>query len=167
MTFEGEYFNGKKWNGTLETTDDNNKLYELKNGNGHFIELELILGYYFEGEYINGSKNGKGKEYRFGKLFYEGQYLNDLKNGKGKEYDQDGHLIFEGIYLYNHRLSGKEYYADGKIKYEGEYLFDLQWTGKAYDENGNIIYEIKNGAGYIEYLNGKKMVKEKNIIKVN
>ena len=31
----------------------------------------------FEGEYLNGEKNGKGKEYHDnGKLKYEGEYLN-------------------------------------------------------------------------------------------
>ena len=31
----------------------------------------------FEGEYINGKKNGKAKEYNYnGKLIYEGEYLN-------------------------------------------------------------------------------------------
>ena len=32
-------------------------------------------------------KNGKGKEYnRNGKLIFEGEYLNGKSNGKGKEY---------------------------------------------------------------------------------
>ena len=30
---------------------------------------------------------------------YDGEYLNGLKNGKGKEYDYEGNLIFEGEYL--------------------------------------------------------------------
>ena len=31
----------------------------------------------YEGEYLNGEKNGKAKEYYFnGKLFFEGEYLN-------------------------------------------------------------------------------------------
>ena len=60
------------------------------------IELEIIDGkgkgkeYYdngniqFEGEYLNGERNGKGKEYDFGKLKFEGKYLNGKRNGKGK-----------------------------------------------------------------------------------
>ena len=41
----------------------------------------------FEGEYLNGQRNGKGKEYDSrGKLIFEGEYLNGKKNGKGKEY---------------------------------------------------------------------------------
>ena len=32
----------------------------------------------FEGEYLNGKRNGKGKEYGWnGKLLFEGEYLND------------------------------------------------------------------------------------------
>ena len=39
-------------------------------------------------------KEGKGlvKEYFDGKLIFEGEYLNGLRNGKGKEYDYDGKL---------------------------------------------------------------------------
>ena len=33
----------------------------------------------FEGEYLNGERNGKGKEYYKGKLLFEGEYLNDKK----------------------------------------------------------------------------------------
>ena len=32
-------------------------------------------------------------------LIYEGEYLNGKKNGKGKEYNDDGDLIFEGEFL--------------------------------------------------------------------
>ena len=66
---------------------------------------------WFEGEYLNGLKNGKGKEYdKHGKLEFEGEYLNGLKNGKGKEYDKYGLLKFEGEYINGRRKGqGKEY----------------------------------------------------------
>ena len=39
----------------------------------------------FEGEYLNGEINGKGKEYNYdGKLRFEGEYLNGEKMEKGK-----------------------------------------------------------------------------------
>ena len=39
----------------------------------------------FEGEYINGKKNGKGKEYYYGsELMFEGEYLN-----RKREHDDD------------------------------------------------------------------------------
>jgi len=33
----------------------------------------------FEGEYLNGEKNGKGIQYFRGKLDFEGEYLNGKK----------------------------------------------------------------------------------------
>ena len=44
-------------------------------------------------------ENGKVKEYYKGKLTFEGEYLNGKRNGKGKEYYYNGELIFEGEYL--------------------------------------------------------------------
>ena len=39
----------------------------------------------FEEEYLNGKRNGKGKDYYYdGKLKFEGEYLNGERNGKGK-----------------------------------------------------------------------------------
>ena len=44
----------------------------------------------FEGEYLNGERNGNGKEYYDNKLVFEGEYLNGERwNGKGKEYDEN------------------------------------------------------------------------------
>ena len=44
-------------------------------------------------------RNGKGKNYCDGILIYEGEYLNGERNGRGKEYERNGKLIFEGEYL--------------------------------------------------------------------
>ena len=82
----------------------------------------------YEGEYLNGEKNGKEKEYYiYDNLKYEVEYLNGKRNGKGKEYDFYGNLIFEG-----------------------EYLNNKKWNGVGYDENNNIIYELKEGNGKIK-----------------
>ena len=44
----------------------------------------------YEGEYLKGEKNGKGKEYDFdGQLKFEGEYLKGKRNVKGKECDYD------------------------------------------------------------------------------
>ena len=40
----------------------------------------------FEGEYLDGKRNGKGKEYFCSRLIFKGEYLNGKRNGKGKEY---------------------------------------------------------------------------------
>jgi len=73
IIFEGDYLNGKKWNvkGYISKhTNANEKsfLYEIKDGKGYFKEvIQMPIGFgwitVFEGNYLNGEKNGKGKEY--------------------------------------------------------------------------------------------------------
>ena len=63
----------------------------MNNGTG------TIMVYYnkgilkFEGEYLDGKRNGKGKEYfNNGILNYEGEYLDGKWNGYEKEYFDNG-----------------------------------------------------------------------------
>ena len=60
---------------------------------------------------MNGKRwNGKGEEYNaFGKLIYAGKYLNGLKNGIGKEYKdaQYGTLISEFEYINGKKMNFK------------------------------------------------------------
>ena len=61
---------------------------------------------------IEYEQDGKGKEYLklSDKLLYEGEYLNGERNGIGKEYDSDDNLIYEGEYLNREKNGkGKEY----------------------------------------------------------
>ena len=124
--------------------------YIISENNGKFKEYDIFndeIIYY--GEYSDGKRNWKGKEYKYGYFIFEGEYLNGKRNGKGKEY-------------YNR-----------KIIFEGEYLNGKRWNGKAYDNSNNIIYELKDGKGFIknceddicifegEYLNGEKNGKGK------
>ena len=53
-------------------------------------------------------KEMEGKEYDTidGKLKFEGKYLNGKRNGKGKEYNDDGKLVFEGEYFKGHKKNG-------------------------------------------------------------
>ena len=93
----------------------------------------------FEGEYLKGKRNGKGKEYRnwTGKLKFDGEYLNDKRNGKGNEYNYRN-LIFEGEYINDKRHGkGKEYYKNRKIKFEGEYV-----NGKSGMEKDRVRSQI-------------------------
>ena len=73
MIFEGEYLNGKRWNGNIYNHNDN-IIYQLNNGKNNIVK-----------EYDDD-----------GKLIFEGEYLNGIRNGKGKEYYYNGNLIFEG-----------------------------------------------------------------------
>ena len=40
---------------------------------------------------------------------FEGEYLNGKRNGQGKEYSKDGKLGFEGEFLYGYKIKGKFY----------------------------------------------------------
>ena len=123
----------------------------LKNGKG--LEFELNTNQWiFKGEYLNGKRNGKGKEYYHNnKLLFEGEYINGKRNGKGKEYYYDDKLKFEGEYINGERNGkGKEYYDCGKLKFEGEYLNgERNGKGKEYYYDGKLKFEG-------EYLNGKR-----------
>ena len=83
------------------------------------------------------------------KLIFEGEFINGEENGKGKEYNDEGDLIYEGEFI-NGQKNGvcKEYYNGNKLKFEGEYLKGKKYNGKIYDFNNNEIYEIKNKTNY-------------------
>ena len=176
LIFDGDYYQGLPWNG--KGYKDNEVVYEIKNGNGYIPisgkrRMELFDTEY-DGEFVNGKPNGKGKEYESEdfieqerKLKYEGEYLCGKRNGKGKIYFHN-QVIYEGEFLYNMLIYGK-YYVKGRLQFEGEYNNAKPWNGKGYDENGNVVYEIKDGNGRIqefnlkgdliydgEYKNGKK-----------
>ena len=162
-TFEGEFKNGKYWNGIykerdydfdeeryftiLEAEYKDGKIWNasgyinIKNGSGYVTIFNKSKKKLFEGIYLNGEKNGK--EYEYGEIECEKQYLNGKLNG---------------LFKMNNLCSGVE----------NEYLNDYE-NGKGYDENGCLIYELIHGNGKVkeyrydgtlrfegEYKNGRK-----------
>ena len=61
----------------------------------NLIDFRRISGRYIKEEF------GTIKEYNSynDSLIFEGNFSNGKRNGKGKEYNEDGKLIFEGEYL--------------------------------------------------------------------
>ena len=113
-----------------------NIIYELVNGKGKLIEYDNFDRIIYEGEYLNGQKNGKGKEYKNGKLIFEGEFLNGIQwNGIRKEYNWNDKLSYEGEYLNGQKNGkGKEYWDNGNLRFEGEYLNgERQEKGKEND----------------------------------
>ena len=113
LLFEGEYLDGKRWNGQ-GYDKHGKKQYEIKEGKGYVKEYNDFNGNLdFEGEYKNGERNGRGKEYSGGSEYppnFEGEYLNGKRNGKGEEYYDNGYLLFKGEYLNGQRNGkGEEY----------------------------------------------------------
>ena len=112
LTFDGEYVNGKRWNGKGYDEFGNLALVMI---NGIGVGKEFYVNdnlFCIEGEYIDGKINGKGIEYGeyMASIQFEGEYLNGKRNGKGKENNEN---IFEGEYINGKRNGiGKEYYDD-------------------------------------------------------
>ena len=162
LLFEGEYLNGIEWNGKIKKYERIEPCrFRCGYGCGHGFnmfdyedednseicneKIKYIIKY--EGEYLNGKRNGKGKEFDInGKLIYDGKYLNGEKvkqKNNINDYYEEYILIFEGELL-NGKIHGKvkEYGFNGKIKFEGEYLEGKKISGKEYNERGEIKSEI-------------------------
>ena len=60
MKFEGEYLNGKKWNGTIYD-NINNFTIIIKSGIYKVDKYDYIVQFISEDEYIIDEKNGKVK----------------------------------------------------------------------------------------------------------
>ena len=83
--------------------DEKRKLELVKYNNNLKIKLNISLINYklYTGKYIIYGKGRSGKEYIYNPFtkdtkIFEGDYLNGKRNGKGKEYNEHGDLIFEG-----------------------------------------------------------------------
>ena len=93
IIFIGEYLNGKKWNG-YGNKNNNNKYYEIIDGKGYINESDNSGVDFYEGEYENGERNGKGREYYDSHLIFIGEY----KNGKrwtGIGFDESNKEIYK------------------------------------------------------------------------
>ena len=164
-----------KYNKSLQVKVDIN-IANYKHFSGKYVIYENGIGkeYSFtdnklkyEGEFLHGMRNGKGKEYKEDRVIFEGEYLNGKRNGNGKEYIYIGFLQkldFEGSYLNGLRSGeGKEYQftkynedGDDGLAFEGSYLNGLrQGKGKEYFSiTGSLIFEG-------EYSKGKRNGKGK------
>ena len=115
------------------------------------VQLMNYTFLYYEGEYINGKKEGKGKEYDIDTgLEYEGNFINGKREGFGKEFGQNEKLIYEGEFKNGKREGMGKEYKNGVLIFEGEFKNDTRSRNgyrKEYDSNGNLISEglYKNG----------------------
>lgn len=100
----------------------------------------------YYGQWKNGKRHGKGKQYWTDGSFYEGYWINDMANIYGRLIHSDGDA-YEGEWS-NDKAQGKGIYIhkDG-AKYEGDWLEDKQhgfgkekWVDGASYEGGLIFH---------------------------
>ena len=168
VIFEGEFFHGHKWNGKGKEYFENfcdserSSMERFYMNNSDKGEIEIIQ---YEGEYSNGLRNGKGKEYNEnGQLIFKGIFFNGEKyEGTLYRYSDEGKLIFK-VEMNKGNILGKgiQYseYNENLIEFEGEVINDKKWNGKIkeYNEKGEIIAEgeYKNG----QFTGIKKIIDE-------
>ena len=60
----------------------------------------------------------KRKRILYGELIFEGEYLNGKREGKGKKNNEFSKTIFEGDYRSGKKWNGKGFDSEGNIIYE-------------------------------------------------
>ena len=116
-------------------------------------------GDYYEGEFVNGKKEGEGKLIYSNGNIYEGSFLGGFPNGKGKLTQTDND-IYEGEWK-NGKINGQgiRLHNNGD-KYVGNHLNDVR-SGKGLylfingdSYNGNWVNGKANGKGILKFRNG-------------
>ena len=150
MGFHGQFENGEKNGEGVEYEEDGSEYHgtfkhNKRNGHGIVKKEDETL---FDGEWVDGMKEGKGKEIQR-RTIYEGSFKQGERHGKGELSRQDGQLIYKGDWM-NGKKSGEGCeILKGGIKYEGSFRDDrYEGYGKQWQENV-LVFE-----GY--FLNGHR-----------
>ena len=158
--FKNNLPNGKG----IKYYSNGNILYEGTFINGKFEGKGKYFyddGEYFVGGYKNGLRNGNGMNYyKNGNIKYEGDFVDDKREGNGKYIYEDGEYYI-GQWKNNVRNGkGIEYYSNGNIRYEGDFVDGKrEGSGKYIFENGEYYIgqlknDVRNGKGKEYYSNG-------------
>lgn len=117
----------------------------------------------YEGAFVNGVREGQGKEFLpdggtytgsfkanersgqgklvIGNYTYEGEFVNNRKEGKGKLY-LNGILIYEGEFKNDQKHGSGITYSNGVKEYDGQFANDKKnGYGILFNYSGTIIYQ--------------------------
>lgn len=110
-------------------------------------------------------------------MIYKGEYLDSIelgypRNGTGKTYNK-GSLIYYGNFIKGIRQGNGTYYRNGVKRFEGQWVRNYpNGYGKFYNEVGVLLYEgrweygyLKIDKGWIDFLNGELVAKDKTELK--
>lgn len=158
----GKYFKNRT---TIAAADRNNKEKDASNKSepqGEFKRIE-IDGDLFEGYFINGKKNGRGKYTWANGDVYDGMWKDDKRTGRGRitwsngdTYEgewKDGKLCGRGkLIQYGKSPSGETYM---KYSYDGEWL-DNREHGHGICVEGDFGWEKMDKVFEGEWVDGKR-----------
>ena len=158
----GKYFKNRT---TIAAADRNNKEKDASNKSepqGEFKRIE-IDGDLFEGYFINGKKNGRGKYIWANGDIFDGNWVDGKRTGKGRitwsngdTYEgewKDGKLCGRGkLIQYGKSPSGETYM---KYSYDGEWL-DSKEHGHGICVEGDFGMEKMDKVFEGEWVNGKR-----------
>jgi hypothetical protein len=117
----------------------------------------------YEGQIINGKKEGKGKYVYKNGCIYEGYFKNDKKEGNGIFYYTNGDR-YKGLFKDGFYQGNGIFYFNNGDRYEGEFdKNSYSGNGKYFYHNGDKFEGLwkndkKNGKGVYIYLNGNKII---------
>jgi len=149
MVYKGMFLNGLRHGHGLGFQHGKYILYEgqwergIKVGNGIIYNRSYStppnppkIWKYYQGEFINGYRSGKGiSYYESGKTYYEGTWKENKPCGYGVEYDEHSNILYEGS-LENGLKHGKgKIYNDGRIIYDG-------YFNKGYNHGSGQLLDI-------------------------
>ena len=123
----GEYYIGQSLNGK-------------KHGKGIIFDKNGNIIY--EGDFVNGEKEGNGKYYYKNGEYYDGPWIKDKKHGKGIIYYPNGSILYEGEFVNDKREGNCKYILKDGSYYIGQCHDDKHTgNGKYYSKNGDLIYD--------------------------
>ena len=113
----------------------------------------------YEGEYVDGLKDGKGRFFYVVGSVYDGQWQADMKHGHGVETYADG-AKYEGAFHTGTRHgTGTLQYANGD-SYEGEWSWDMKHGAGTFRWAAGTVYEgefregVMHGTGTYYFADG-------------
>ena len=149
---------------TLQNGDtfEGNFVNGKRNGHGVYTWAN---GVRYEGNWIDGNRTGKGIYTWANGERYEGDFIEGIRTGKGIHTWSNGDR-YEGDYA-DGKITGKGIYtwADG-TRYEGDFIEGVRtgrgiytWpNGNTYE--GDFVDQKENGIGTYTWINGDKYIRE-------
>ena len=157
QSIEGMHYNESHFgvSGTtpLNKTDYTKDVREMR------PPINLDSGAVYEGEWLNGVRDGHGKQEWLDGSRYDGQWRNGKANGQGKLYHADGD-VYEGEWVDDKANGNGTYTHANGAKYVGSWRDDKQhgfgletWPDGAVYE-GEYYEGKKNGKGKLTFADG-------------